>query len=272
MKEFLIIPNGEKDPGYEMTKKIQAYLKEKGATARVFTEEGKVTPDIAGAAEAILVLGGDGTMLRAARATRSLDIPLLGINMGTLGYLAEIEKSQVEYALDMLVSDNFTTEARLMLRGESGGKIYHALNDVAIVRRGSMQMVSFQITVNGQILTTYYADGVLIASPTGSTGYNLSAGGPIVEPSAEILLLTPICPHSMHARSILLSKDDVIQVKILEGRRDRTSEAEACFDGADRVLLGVGDEIEIRRSHRTTDIIKLSKKSFLEVLHKKLNQ
>lgn len=286
MKHFLVVTNNHKDPEYKCTEFIRTYLVKHECICDVDTNENLDMSKISERTECIIVLGGDGTLLRAARATIAWDIPLIGVNLGTLGYLAEVESNKIEYALKRLMEDNFSKEQRMMLRGCKQDANYeqsfakeikknviksYALNDIAIVRHGSLQMIQFHIYVNGQLLNTYYADGILIATPTGSTGYNLSAGGPIVEPKADIILLTPICPHTLNTRTIILAPDDIITVEIAENKRGREQEVEACFDGSDRIIMHIGDKMEIARSSRKTEIIKLSRESFLEVLHKKMN-
>ncbi len=146
-----------------------------------------------------------------------------------------------------------------------------ALNDIVITRKGSLQIINLNIYVNGQFLHRYHADGVIAATPTGSTGYSLSAGGPVVEPGAELILLSPICPHSMQSRSIVLSPKDTVTVEIESGRDGEIQEVEAIFDGCHKVTLRTGEKIEIQKSGQTTGIVKLSQVSFLEVLHRKMS-
>ena len=274
MKNFLIIANDIKDKGYKQTDHIRSYLEAKGCTCSVALGEAAELPGEPDGIEGILVLGGDGTMLRAARKTRKWDVPLIGVNLGTIGYLTEVEIGNVEQALDLLIADKYTKEARMMLSGKvpATGFQAHALNDIAIVRYGSLQMVNFRIYVNDSLLNTYSADGIIIATPTGSTGYNLSAGGPIVEPSADMFLLTPICPHTLNTRTIILSPEDKITVEIAEGRRGENPEVEGSFDGGESVILRAGDRMEITRSSRRCDIMKLKETSFLEVLRHKMNR
>lgn len=278
MKHFLVVTNEQKDPDFRCTEHIREYLERHRAICEVDSGEQIDVAKLPGEVECIIVLGGDGTLLRAARATAALDIPLIGVNLGTLGYLAEVESGNLDQALESLLEDNFTKEKRMMLSGKKRATDhaekpikYYALNDVVIARHGPLQMITFHIYVNGQLLNTYHADGILIATPTGSTGYNLSAGGPIVEPKADIILLTPICPHTLNTRTIVLSPDDTIVIEVAENRRGQRQEVEACFDGSDRFDMATGDRIEIARSSRKTEIIKLSRESFLEVLHKKMN-
>lgn len=284
MKHFYIITNEHKDPQLAVTYKIAEFLEQHGKKCTIqaelsgrksgehYTDSAYIPEDVDG----VLVLGGDGTLLQAARDTIDRNLPLLGVNLGTLGYLAEVEKSNLEAALKQLVMEQYTIEERMMLSGriQKDGKWMadeYALNDIALTRKGALQIIHFDITVNGQFLREYGADGILVATPTGSTGYNLSAGGPIVEPGARILLMTPICPHTLHSRSIVLSSEDEIGISVGKDRDGRRQTVEVAFDGGHNVELSTGDQIRLKRSEKVTRIIQLNKVSFLEVLHKKMN-
>ncbi len=283
MKHFLIYTNEHKDVGLELTRRIQKYLELKGHTSTIKvkekdwekktdTDEGDIT--IPSNVDIMLVLGGDGTMLQAARDTKKSRIPILGVNLGTLGYMTEVEPENLEESLDQLLSEDYELESRMMLnakikRNEATLEGW-ALNDIVISRRGSLQIIDLNIYVNGKFLKKYNADGVIITTPTGSTGYNLSAGGPIVDPKAQLMMITPICPHSLNMRSIILSPEDKIVIEIPKGREGQNQEVEASFDGNQQVVLSTGDSIMINKSEKTTDIIKLNKVSFLETLHKKM--
>ena len=295
MNHFYIITNGHKDYNLEKTNEIRKYLEKCGKKCTVqvkepgkeqgYTDAAQIPEDV----DCILVLGGDGTLLQAARDIMERDIPLLGINLGTLGYLAEIEESGIYGALNQLLEGGYEVEQRMMLagrivRGEIHRKRHaengyqqdeteksYALNDIAITRSGSLQIIRFRICVNGQFLNEYQADGVILATPTGSTGYNLSAGGPIVEPKAELILITPISPHTLNTRSIILAPSDVVEIEIGGGREGRVQQVEVNFDGSHNVTLYTGDKVIIERAVRATGIVKLNKASFLEVLHKKLS-
>ena len=282
MKYFYLITNEVKDPEGFYTRKITAYLAAHGGKV-VCTEHAAsypklCKPDLAKpeVPDCILVLGGDGTLLRAARNLLNQDIPLLGINLGTLGYLAEVEIAAIEEALDKLLADRFTREERMMLEGQGRrqdmAEQNYALNDIVISRCGSLQVLTFQIYVNGQFLNSYSADGMIVATPTGSTGYNMSAGGPIVEPGASLLLLTPICPHTLNTRSIVLAPDDEIRIEIPRGKDGQRQTVEASYDGSHKVRLQTDDSIVIRRADKTTGILKLNTESFLTVLHKKMSE
>ncbi len=266
MKYFYLITNEVKDPQGLYTERITAYLEKHGGSVCHDKEE----------AECILVLGGDGTLLRAARNVMGSDTPLIGINLGTLGYLAEVDIGTIEPALDKLLADDYTREERMMLEGHvkkaDETEENFALNDIVISRSGPLQILTFHIYVNGQFLNSYSADGMIVATPTGSTGYNMSAGGPIASPGASLLLLTPICPHTLNTRSIVLASEDEIRIEIPQGRDGRRQTVEANFDGSYKITLKTGDSIVIRKAVKTTGILKLNTESFLTVLHKKMSE
>lgn len=289
MNKFFLITNRMKDPQGIHTKRIQKYLEEHGAEtvcvdenyfvpAQDGSDTGKLRPE---ADSCILVLGGDGTLLQAARDTFETEIPLLGINLGTLGYLAEADMENVEQILDRLLRDSCEREERMVLEGriwrentdaqEMEGQDF-ALNDIVISRCGSLQILTLRIFVNGQFLNSYSADGMIVATPTGSTGYNMSAGGPIVEPQARLLLLTPICPHTLNTRSIVLSPEDEVVIEIPQGRDNGTQTVEASFDGSHKKTMRTGDRIEIKKASRTVGFLKVNSESFLSVLHKKMSE
>lgn len=273
MKRFCIYTNRHKDKDLLVTEKIKLFLEQKGLQCVVrFPKEGLLPED----ADCILVLGGDGTMLQAAREiSGNKRIPLLGVNLGTLGYLAEVEPEGIIDALNQLICGDYELESRMMLNGcihRSDGTEQRdfALNDIVINRSVSSQVLVFNLFVNKKFLNKYLADGMIVTTPTGSTAYNLSAGGPIVEPSAKLIVVTPICPHTMNQRSVILSPEDEVVLEIPMGREGQEQVAAANFDGC-AVEVRTGDKIRIVQSERTTDFIKLSKAGFLEVLHKKLS-
>lgn len=291
MEHFLIVVNRHKDKNLETTGFIKSYLEAHHKKCSIFVEEesGKTADNVE--ADCVLVLGGDGTLLQAAGDMIDREIPLLGINLGTLGYLAEVEKNGVEEALHRLISGEYEVEQRMMLKGRiirEGAKDIicpdkmspektcsdeeaYALNDITITRCGSLQIIKYQLYVNGMFLNSYDGDGVIVATPTGSTGYNMSAGGPVVEPKAELILVTPVCPHTLNTRSIILSASDRIVIEVAPGREGNLQQVEVNFDGSHPFVLNTGDRVEIERADKATDIIKLNKVSFLSVLHKKMN-
>lgn len=283
MKHFIIVTNQIKDPDFEVTHEIVTCLERESCTASVYTGEitkaqwEEILRREAKATDGILVLGGDGTLLRTARDTVDSQIPVLGINLGTLGYLAEVERGSLGPALDKLVRGEYDVEKRMMLSGQvlRGGQVLEdtcALNDITITRNGRLQMLYFLIYVNGKLLKEYYADGIILATPTGSTGYNMSAGGPIVEPGAEMILLTPICAHTLQTRSVVLRAEDEITIRIRERMGRENQPMEVCFDGSQNLALKPGDEVRITRSEKHIPVIKLGEASFLDVLHRKMSE
>ncbi len=228
-------------------------------------------------ADCMIVLGGDGTVLQAARLTKMLRVPIIGVNLGTLGYMTEVEVPNLEESLERLIAGDYVQESRMMLGGRAtfaDGRREEgwALNDIVISRSGPLQIIKFNIYVNGQFLNDYSADGVIVTTPTGSTGYNLSAGGPLVEPGARLIVLTPICPHSLNQRSIVLSPEDVIEIQIPARGESGNQNVEANFDGSHVIPLGTGDRLRIVRSEETTEFLKLGQGSFLDVLHRKMKE
>lgn len=281
MKNFYLITNYEKDSNLDTTNKIIEYINTKGGIASYQTvfckERSKVDISlIPDDTECILVLGGDGTLIKAARELVHRNIPLIGVNFGYLGYLVEIEINDVEHTLDKLMNDKYQLERRMMITADvlRDGNVIHkgvALNDISLSRNGKLKVLNFNVYVNGQFINRYSADGIIVSTPTGSTAYNLSAGGPIVEPCADIIVLTPICPHTLNSRSIVLSADSVINIEILSDRTENDDLKNVNYDGSDICEIFTGDIISISKSEVYTNIAKISKLSFFETLQKKMS-
>ena len=286
MDTFYIITTYQKDPEMTVAPEIREYIKSKGKTCYIqqkevedpqgryrYTDAQHVSDEV----ECVLVLGGDGTLLQAARDLVDRSIPLLGINMGTLGYLAEIDRKNIFPALDKLIGGEYTVEHRMMLTGTAFHQSRRmladiALNDIVISRNGRLRVVDFNVYVDGAFLSSYTADGIIISTPTGSTGYNLSVGGPIVAPEASLILLTAIAPHTLNSRPIVLP--DFVEITIEIGTNHGTDidGAEATFDGDTSVKLSSGDRIVITRSMREALMIKTKNTSFLEILREKMSR
>ncbi len=272
MNHFGIIRNTDKVLAQTCADQIRDYLLAHNRTCIISTDGSDFPPET----ECGIVLGGDGTLLRAAKVVLNRQLPLIGINLGTLGYMAEVEVKNIYQAMDRLMNDDFLVESRMMLRGT----VYHdhkkifsdvALNDIVIQGRRQIRAYEFKSYVNNTYLATYHADGMVLSTPTGSTGYSLSAGGPIVSPEASILLMTPVASHSLISRSIIFSGTDQVSIEIGEGRMGRIDHvAEVNFDGASNVALSTGDIVKIGKSRRFTRFIKLNDISFLEVLRRKM--
>ncbi len=273
MNKFIIFTNTDKDEGLALSKKITEYLSEKGAVSSIVCDavlDSGAMDGFIKEADAAIVLGGDGTMLRATRGIGVYDIPLIGINLGTLGFLTEVEESGVFDALDMLLKDRYIIENRMMIEGTVGNKTFHSLNDIVITRAGFSRVIGLNVYVNGQLLDTYEADGVIVSTPTGSTGYNLSAGGPIVSPKARVIVVTPISPHSLTSKSVVFDSTDEIKIEIAKKRKTQDTEAIVSFDGGNSIDLGAGDVVSARISSRTVRLIKVHDVNFYSVLRDKI--
>lgn len=219
----------------------------------------------------IISIGGDGTFLKTSR--KSGEKPIIGINTGTLGYLTEINPENIEQALKNLIDGNYHVENRMMLEGEivrANGEIVNipqALNEIGI-SKNIMGVVRFDVLVNGKLINSYTADGILVCTPTGSTAYNLSCGGPIVDPTAEIITLTPIAPHTVINRSIVLADDSIVDIEITEVRQNTSSYV--LSDGKPFEVFSA-DKVRIRKSDKVTKIIKLEDRSFIDTIRETIN-
>jgi len=284
MNKFYIIANKRKDKDLEKTKAIAQFLELRGkkceytSVDRVFEDDIEITSiaaKIKDDVEAVISLGGDGTLIQIADIASRKNIPILGVNMGNLGYLCEVEKEKVFDALEKLINDEYEVENRMLLTGETTiasvkmPKV-HAINDVVIARRGTLGTLDFKVSVNGSQLYTCSADGMIIATPTGSTGYNISAGGPIVAPYASSIILTPICAHSLNIRPIVLSGEDEVEVELLGESFKPNTFVEVSFDGNKAKPMNAGDKVSIRRSYTKAQFIKLSSQTFFEGLARKM--
>ena len=283
MKHFYLIANPSKYGTEEMAKNIADYLAGAGASCAGSTQEAKKNSAEGGytdirsippETECVITLGGDGTLIQAARDLVSLKLPLIGINMGTLGYLTQISRGEeVKPMLDALLQDRYRLEKRMMLEGTVSGPDMSetgiALNEIVLTRQDVMQPLRFQVSVNGQFLSEYAADGIIVATPTGSTAYNLSAGGPIVTPGAELLVLTPICSHALNSSSIVLSPYDTITIRVHNHIGQKQM---AVFDGDQAMNLDGAQTLRIRRSKSYTTLIQLKNESFLNSLREKMNR
>lgn len=282
MEQFYLIVNPEKRGACETAEAVRDHLRQRGAVCEI-QKKGKSPggagfrytdkKDVPFNTQCVITFGGDGTLIQAARDLAGCDLPLVGVNMGNLGYLTQISREEeISELLDELVDDNYQMERRMMLEGTA----YHdkkekyqdiALNEIVITRKDLLKVLRFRLYVNEEFLNEYTADGMIVATPTGSTAYNLSAGGPIVVPDSRMIIVTPICPHSLNARSIVLSAEDRIKIRI-EGSDVRGQVA--VFDGDTATELMNGDYIEICRAGIETTLIKLKDVSFMDTLRNKM--
>ena len=287
MKRFCVITNRDKEDSNRKAVYIQEYLEQKGGKCLIlenrrvisegvlhYTEADKIPEET----ECVLVLGGDGTMIQAAIDLVHSKLPILGINMGTVGFLTEVEPQNLERALDLMLQDKYTIENRIMLRessvtptGTSSGKACYALNDVVLSKRGDCRLITIKVYINDELADIYRADGLIISTPTGSTGYNLSAGGPVMVPDTEATVITPICAHSLNKRSLVVSAMDRIVLELGQTKDFQEDEAVLVVDGRTVRGLSTGDRLEVLVPEEQTRIVKLSGVSFYKKMRDKLN-
>lgn len=222
-------------------------------------------------ADMLICFGGDGTILHAAKDANACGVPIMGVNMGSVGYMAELEQGELSL-LAKLAERKYTLECRMMLdvRLIREGKVIHedlALNDAVITKGAVARIIDISVYGDEMLITDFAGDGLVMATPTGSTAYSLSAGGPIVEPTAESIIVTPICAHALHARPIVLSQGRAVTTRL--GKLGRKT-AYLSVDGGKAVKLSSGDAIEVRKSQATTRLVRLSSRSFYEIMNQKL--
>lgn len=280
MNKILIIANDSKDPNHEWTNVVKEYIEKRGGQAVVASKasdgSGRDIIPVDESVDCALVLGGDGTMLRAARDIGEAGIPMLGINLGTMGFLADVEKERFADAIDRILEDDFVIQDRMLVSGvieKADGErieLKPALNDITITRQGSLHVIHVEVYVNGQYLCKLGADGVIASTPTGSTGYNLSAGGPIINPTANLIVMTPICAHTMNARSIVVGPDESIEFVIGSNRHEDEIFAEASSDGSETIVIKTGDKVTVTRAPHNIKLLRLNTRSFVQVLNRKM--
>ncbi len=286
MKHFYIIANPLKEGTEEMADRLTSYLTEKGAECvwyqQVIEDDGTEVPlpPPPEDTECVITLGGDGTLISAARRLKDRRIPLLGINMGRLGYLTQIASKDALFPMiDELLADHYDLEYRMMLEGRVfdedagfGGPLADetALNDIVLTRKGSLSAIHFEVSVNGHYVNEYTADGMLVATPTGSTAYNFSAGGPVVKPGARIMVMTPICSHSLNSRSIVLTASDSVRIHPLA--KSGGTERMVVFDGGEEIAIDETKVVEITAAKQEAAFVRLKNGSFESSLRKKLRR
>jgi NAD+ kinase len=243
-------------------------------TARLAGLRCGILPDaaaVAGAAGLLLVFGGDGTMLQVVDQLHGVNTPILGINVGRLGFLTAVSSNDLSDALEKIWRNDFTIETRPLIEASGGcqGKLIRmsAFNDIVISHGAVSRVIELDVHVDDQLLTRYRGDGLIVSSPTGSTAYSLSAGGPIISPEADVFAITPICAHAVSHRSVVVSADSVIEVKLIS----RQLETIVAADGQIQASLGADDAILIQRSRRAAKLVRLGGSSFFAAVRKKLH-
>jgi NAD+ kinase len=227
--------------------------------------------DLARNADLILVLGGDGTMIATARTIGDVEVPVIGVNYGGLGYLAEFRIEEMFSALELILAGNYELESRLMLdvelrRGDELITHNRVLNDVVLNKSALARIIEIETYLNNQFVNSFRADGLIVSTPTGSTAYNLSAGGPIVYPSMNAVVITPICPFTLSNRPIVVPDDSVIEVRLMT----KNEEVALTLDGQVGFPLQVGDRLAIRKSETTFNLVRPTNRNYFDVLRDKL--
>ncbi len=276
MKRFLLKPNPKMNQVLEGIRDTAFSLQTLGAQV-LMEEKYRSIAEIQGVvycssqeaereAEAVLVLGGDGTLLRAAHET---NLPLLGINFGHLGFISELKKGENDL-FSRLIEDDFRIESRMMLqcvrvRDDQKSEPFYALNDIVTSRKTGDSILKIDLLIDDAYADTYLADGLIVTTPTGSTAYALSAGGAILEPDVEAMEITPVCPHMLRARSLVVSSRRQIGLMLAEEKN-----AHVVADGIALYDIQAGDRLEISRAEKETRLIRVHSRSFYDILHEKL--
>lgn len=270
MNTVAIVTNCEKDRDHAVTQRVIRAL---DGDCTILRDTDADTPEqLYQAADLVIVLGGDGTFLGVARRAAKYGVPLLGVNLGRLGFLAEIEADGIEACIARLLRGEYTIEERYMLSASvirEGKKVvsFCALNDAVVSGASYKRVVCVDLFVDGQFVDSYAADGMIAATPTGSTAYSLSAGGPIVDSTMEVTVMTPICPHTLSSRPLILPKERVATIAF---NQDFGHGCLLTVDGQDGFPLSVGDQIELCAADCRAKLVKLSGMGFYELLRKKI--
>lgn len=281
MKKIGLIVNRDKDPKLEYTALLVQCIHELGGVAylpeTVVQRIGLGTPcaseeEVLSCSDGVVCLGGDGTFLKAARKVYNSGLPILGINLGNLGFLTEVDKNAIPHAIGHLLRGEYEVEERLMLDAEIWKKGVKAasevaLNDVVISRGSISRILHVRVHINDVFADMFPGDGLIVASPTGSTAYSLSAGGPIVEPDADLMIVTPICPHILYSRSFITSGNRTVKAIVDE---DYQYGAMVTIDGQQGYEIGGGDFVTVRKSPHCVKLVRINPKNFFNVLRAKI--
>ncbi len=280
MKKIGVLANCRKPEAAEILKRLSAKAAESGLQLVTCNEVGRLlaksvrVSDRAFAAkiDVLLALGGDGTMLKAVRLLQGRDIPVLGVNIGSLGLMTSVTQDDLERAVDVLGKGNYSistrtiAECRLLRRGKKIGE-YRALNDVAIGWGTSSRVVNLELSIDREPVTSYVCDGMIVSTPTGSTGHSLSAGGPILHPETPVFVINLICPHTLSNRPVVISNRSLVSVRVVETAKKLL----LSVDGQEEQSIVAGDRLEIRRSAKGVRFIHLPGYSYFSVLRQKLH-
>lgn len=282
--KIALLPNLTRKNASEVTKNVCEYLKkysvdyyfEKELENQIHGDNNFLTDDeLFTLCDVVIAIGGDGSIIHAAKKACLYNKPILGINAGNLAFMAGVEKHELNL-LEKLVNGEYTIDKRMMLKVEVTDGVSNkvicsdlCLNDIVIARGEMIKLIKLNVSCDGKDVNEYYADGIILSTPTGSTAYSLSCGGPVVDPRIESIILTPICTHSLFARSIIFDSESEICVTIPEDSNDQIC---VSSDGGDSIEISPGSNLTIRKSKINADIIRIKNDSFIDVLNSKLAQ
>lgn len=268
---FTIIANLEIKDNLKIIEDIKTILKDNVQIANVYQDNyNNYIYSISSNTKIIISLGGDGTVLQSVQNAIELDVPILAFNTGTLGFLAEHNIKDLELILNQCIRNNYKIEDRFLIEVYKDNKLLDiCLNDCVITREGFSRIITFDVIVNDEIINHYMGDGIILSTPTGSTGYNLSLGGPILSPNNENIIITPIACHTLSSRSIVLDKNCNIKVKLLHSRKTQEKEGILTCDGRKNIDLHSGDILEIKQYPKKVKFIKFED-NFFKILKEKL--
>lgn len=282
MTSIGVIINPEKPNAIEIGKELLSWLGRKDVSAYYLHEHGRELglsenglseEELVEASDFLVSLGGDGTLLHTARIAGASETPILGVNLGDFGFLVAVEPKNIYESLERVLSGDFLFDRRMMLkstlyRNSEAVDVSYALNDIVINKGGFSRMVKLETYVAGEYVNNFPADGMIISSPTGSTGYSLSAGGPIVSPKVDVIILTPICPHTLYTRPLIISPEEQVRVILKTG----TPEVVLTVDGQCGFALQKGDEVLVEKASFRTTLIRFPGWTFYEVVRNKLSK
>jgi NAD+ kinase len=282
LRSFALLPHKDKPYSIELAIELSDWLKRHNCEVYLSQSASELTglkslatpkEKVLESVDAVLVLGGDGSILNAVYEFAPHEIPIIGINLGHLGFLTELEVDEVDATLTRLISGNYWIDKRMLLGGRivrQGHTIqeFIGLNDAVIARGAFARLIQLEAFVEDDYVTTYPADGLIICSPTGSTAYSLSAGGPMCEPGLELLVLTPICAHTFYSRPLVISSDHTIRVIL----KSSGEEAVLTVDGQRRYSLEEDDEVYVHKAASSVSMIKVNERSFYEILRNRLSR
>ena len=273
IKRVGIVANSDKEMAAEYSIRLGRWLSDRGL--EVFYEDeiaeklnmpGVARSELASVVDMVVVFGGDGTLLMAARMVMGSDAPVLGVNLGGFGFMTVVNLNEMLGTMELILNGEYSISRRMMLSVSVEDVNYPALNDVVINRGNLSRIVNLETFVNGKYLSTFKADGLIISTPTGSTAYSLSSGGPIIMPELDSIIINPICPHILTNRPVVLPPDSVIEVIVWT----KKGEASVTLDGQDLFVLKSGDRVGIKKSENHINLIESPQRDYLEILRTKL--